>query len=212
MLKDNENRSIVHQIKGFTMIEMVITLAVVAILAAVLIPLISQNITSARYARAGSDTATIGKAMVQFRQDTGRWPIYYNQQLMRLMFSDSDSNSDGVPDNSTVPSSWNTIPANQRLSLWFHLVNYNTTATHMGVAIQRGPSVNGLPAWNGPYLSGMQLDPWGNSYLVDSAGLDPSNPGIVFVLSPGPGRPAAVETPLNGVPPSGSDDIVFRLQ
>lgn len=188
----------IRQTQGFTLIETVIILSVVAILTAILVPLITQNIQSARVARAGADVATIGKAMVQFRQDTGKWPVSDGVNNMKLLYSDSDASAG-------IPSTWNTIAAADRLGLSYHLIHYNTT-------VQRGPSANGLPSWNGPYLSQASADPWGNAYLVDSEGLWPGNTGIVFVISAGPGRPASIETPIGGVPPSGSDDIGFRIQ
>jgi prepilin-type N-terminal cleavage/methylation domain-containing protein len=198
-----------HQI-GFTMIEVVITIAVVAILAAVLVPLISQNIESARNARATSDVATLGKAMVQFYQDTARWPIYNNTTAMRLVFSDVDNNNDGIPDNSAIPSGWDTVPAANRLTLAHHLIAFN-----MGpLNISTGPQPPGTPAWNGPYLSEVRPDPWGNAYVVNVQWLWDTSGGVnsVYVLSAGDSRPATVETPFNGNPPANSDDIVYRIQ
>jgi len=201
--------------KGFTMIEVVITIAVVAILAAVLVPLISQNIQSARYARAVSDVKTLREAVVQFRKDTGGWPIYRGGTNRSLLFSDYDGDNDGVPDTGPIPSGWSGIDRNDRLSLAFHLINYNAS-------VPRGPSTSATPSWNGPYLSDLRPDPWGNSYVVNSHWLftdgDLGTPEFdymnVYVVSAGPGRSANVETPFNGTgpPPAGSDDIVSRLQ
>jgi len=194
--------------KGFTLIEVVITLSVIAILAAILVPLISQNINSARIARATGDVSTIGKAIVQFRQDTAQWPIYRGPTVMSLLFSDIDSANDGIPDTGAIPAAtdatWN-VAANLRLSLDYHLINYNTT-------VQRGPSTNGLPSWNGPYLSKVSPDPWGNVYVVNSQGLTPGVNGIVYVLSAGPSNSAVIDVTYAGVIPAGSDDIVFRVQ
>ncbi len=195
--------------KGFTMIEVVVTIAVVAILAAILVPIISQNIQSARHSRAASDVSTLGKAIVQFRQDTARWPVYKTTTTMQLLFADIDSANDGSPDTGTIPANWGGIAPANRLSLQYHLVQYNIGA--MGV--NRGPSPTGSPAWNGPYLSDAKPDPWGNTYVVNAQWLWDTGAGnSVYVLSSGPGRPASVETPFNGNPPADSDDIVFRIQ
>ncbi len=199
-----KRNSVGSQIKGFTMIEVVITLAVVAILAAILVPLISQNIQSARFARAGSDVNTIGKAIVQFHQDMADWPVKKGATSMQLLFADIDNDNNGIPDTSTIPASWNTITAANRLSLDYNLVNNTNNYSRTQV-------IEGI-SWNGPYLSGIRPDPWGNPYMVNAQWLwDPAG-GNVYVLSAGPQRPASVETPFNGSPPANSDDIVFRIQ
>jgi len=185
---------------GFTMIEVVITIAVVAILAAVLVPMISQNIQSARHARAASDVATLGKAIVQFRQDTSLWPIYSAAVPMNLLYSDTAA---------TIPPTWDVDGGGQNLSMATHLMAYNINAVNAGIT--NGPSTTGTPSWNGPYLSGLSADPWGNSYVVNCQHLS-TGAGNVYVLSAGPGRPANIETPFNGAPPGGSDDIFFQIQ
>jgi prepilin-type N-terminal cleavage/methylation domain-containing protein len=192
---------------GFTMIEAVITIAVIAILAAVLIPLISQNIQSARHARAGSDVSTIGKAILQFRQDTARWPVWFGGGARLLLFGDLDATNDGIPDTSAIPPGWDAIPQANRLSLNYHLLGYNFAVADN---VHNGPSPTGLPSWNGPYITDIKPDPWGNPYVVNAQWLGGN--GSVYVLSAGPGRPASIETPFNGSPPADSDDITFRLQ
>jgi prepilin-type N-terminal cleavage/methylation domain-containing protein len=190
--------------RGFTIIEIVITIAVVAILSAILVPVISQNIQSARFARAASDVKTLGEAIVQFRKDTAVWPTSRAGAPIYMLFSDVDSTNDGIPDTSFLPSGW-TIDRNFRLSMAYHLINNTDNIT-------RGPSAAGTPSWNGPYLSIVRPDPWGTAYVVNAQLL--GGTANVYVLSAGPGRPAQVETPFDGSgpPPADSDDIAFRLQ
>lgn len=190
--------------RGFTLIEVVITLSIIAIVGAIIIPMIANNIRLARVARAQSDTAAIGKAIIQFRGDTALWPVSEGGADHRLLFSDADVNNDGAPDNSVIPGSWSVIPAAQRLSLHYHLVNN-------GNNIPRGPSRDGGPAWNGPYLTQMAADPWGRPYVVNSEWLYNGGVNPVFVLSAGEGNPPAIDTLFNGQAATG-DDIVFRIQ
>ncbi len=199
--------------EGFTLMEVVITLSVIAILTAIMVPIISNNIESARFGRASSDVATLGKAMVEFRKDTSRWPAFEAGGASNdLLFSDHDAGNDGIPDNGALPTgtNWN-IGSGQCLSLAYNLINNSS-------GYDQGPSPDGLPAWNGPYLSEVRVDPWGVPYVVNSHWLftdtDAGTPGFqynnAYVLSAGPGR--ALETAFGGVPPADSNDITFRLQ
>ncbi len=174
-----------EQSKGFTLVEVVVTLAVVAILSAIMIPLISSNIKSARFAKAGADVDAIKDAIVKFRFDTAKWPVYNNASVYHdLLYGEGTRNS-----------SWET--AASKLSLHFSLVDRPTL-------IQQGPSRDGTPAWNGPYMGQVKADPWGNAYLVNSIAFTAAN-NRVWVLSAGEDR--VVSTPINGAtdPPSGDD-------
>src|SRR5436853_7711402 len=73
--------------RGFTLIEMVITLAIIATLVAILTPVVTNYVDQARIAKAQSDVRTIGEAISRFEKDVGRYP----------MFSDGTI---GLPDSS----------------------------------------------------------------------------------------------------------------
>src|SRR5438105_13609867 len=62
--------------KGFTLIELAVVLAIIAVLAAVLTPMVTGYLDQARTARAQADVRTIADAIKLFNRDTGRWPIY----------------------------------------------------------------------------------------------------------------------------------------
>lgn len=197
------------RIEGFTLVEVVIVLAVIAILSAVLVPMIAQNIQSARFARAASDTATIGKAMVAYYQDLDRWPVYRGGTAHYLLFSSQDQNNDGVPDLGVIPPSWNT--AGRSLSLFFELVDNGNVLTPGSST----PAVGTV--WNGPYLTRMDVDPWGTPYLVNARWLwDGSSTNGVYVISAGPalgGNPIQTEFAFNGIPDTvNGNDVVFRIK
>ena len=61
---------------GFTLLELAVSLGVIAILAAILTPLVSNMIDDARVTRAEQEAQTLASAMLSFRQNTGRWPIF----------------------------------------------------------------------------------------------------------------------------------------
>src|SRR2546426_10846808 len=62
--------------KGFTLIELAVVLAIIAVLAAVLTPMVAGYLDQARIARAQADTRTIADAIKLYQRDTGRWPVY----------------------------------------------------------------------------------------------------------------------------------------
>lgn len=194
---------------GFTLVEVVIVLAVIAILSAVLMPMISNNIRSARMARAASDTAVIGKAVAAFYQDLGQWPVYRGSTAHYLLFSSPDADSDGVPDLGSIPAPWSA--AGRPLSLHHELVNNGNSRAP-------GPSPEGLPVWNGPYLTRMDVDPWGTPYLVNARWLTETTTanGGVYVVSAGPqagGNPVRLEMAFDGVPDTAAgNDIFFRIK
>ena len=57
-------------VRGFTLIELVIVIAVIAILAALLVPTIMNQTERARISRAGGDVNEIGKALARMRSNT----------------------------------------------------------------------------------------------------------------------------------------------
>ena len=62
--------------KGFTLIELAVVLAIIAILAAILTPMVTGYLDPARVARAQADARTIAGAVKLYQRDTGRWPVY----------------------------------------------------------------------------------------------------------------------------------------
>src|SRR5881227_3007103 len=62
--------------KGFTLIELAVVLAIIAILAAVLTPMVTNYIDQSRVARAQADLRTIADAVKLYQRDTGRYPVY----------------------------------------------------------------------------------------------------------------------------------------
>jgi len=187
---------------GFTLIEVVIVLAVVAILAAVLVPMVASNLQQARTAKAASDVAAIGQAMVRFRQDLGVWPV---RVTAAPLVGAAELAGPGTVPPAAAGATWQGRAPT--LGLEFHLLEN-------GGAYLRGPSPQGLPAWNGPYLSQIRPDPWACAYLVNAAylpgGSAPAPALRVYVLSAGADN--QTQTDFAGTTSVGGDDVAFRLQ
>src|SRR5437879_13821596 len=62
--------------RGFTMIEMVIVLAIIGLFAAALTPMVTNYVDKSRVAKAQSDLRTIGEAISRFEKDVGRYPMW----------------------------------------------------------------------------------------------------------------------------------------
>jgi len=73
-------------VRGFTMVEMIGVLAIIAILAAVATPRIISALADAKLSSAVSELGTIRTAAAQFYQDTGRLPDHrHNGNANQLM-------------------------------------------------------------------------------------------------------------------------------
>jgi prepilin-type N-terminal cleavage/methylation domain-containing protein len=182
--------------KGFTLVEVVIVLAVVAILAAILVPVIGNNINQAKIARAAGDVKAIGEAIVRFRQDLGYWPLRdaAGNNVQELVSSGT------IPSPSAVTTTWQ---GKTTLLLDAHLVNGIFTQ------YQRGPSPQGVPCWNGPYLSALKTDPFNQAFLVNVENFYNGTNATVYVLCAGTDK--VTDTNFEGGA-AGGDDISFQLQ
>lgn len=186
--------------KGFTLIEMVVVLAVIAVLAAILTPMITGYVTNARIRRAENDCKAIAAAITQFNLDVGEWPIWEvgtstgpNDAFYDVLLSPGDA-----PFDST--GTWSADVEDIADQLNDNVVSYPTTGRHR--------------QWKGPYLPDVSEDPWGNKYLVNVASLAPgATEQAIFVLSAGPNEFIETEYAQGIVTPAlGGDDIWCRIR
>ena len=191
--------------KGFTLIEVIVILAVIAILAAVLTPMIIGYIADARVRAAESDTKTIAAAVQAFNRDMRDWPIWAAGTARKS----SNSKYDGLQSNDgDTPDVGDdvTIPTGDAI---------DNIDDHL-VANAQGYPTTGRSKWAGPYLEKVSQDPWGNKYYIDVKGLQPDTVGgftVVWAASAGPNK--TLETAFEQTGPSieiGGDDVVFRIK
>ncbi len=200
---------------GFTLIEVVVVLAVVAILAAILTPSIVKSINDSKIARANNETQVIAAAMATFYKDLGKWPTKADapstNDYYRILYSTGDPMSGGIAQwNSTGPwAAWADTFNN-------HLAR-NTPGGTTDVLNQY--AATGKFKWFGPYLTTVDADPWGTHYSCNIRSLWNSptyTTYAVYILSAGENR--AADTGYNQVidtavePVLGEDDIGFRLK
>jgi prepilin-type N-terminal cleavage/methylation domain-containing protein len=206
--------------RGFTLLEMAVVLAIIAILAAILTPIVTGYIDQARNARANEDVDKIAQSFNLHYRDTGRYPVWDTTAAANTGTTPSKNclvSGTGVaalPAGGVNDASWagGTAPCTgANIGLIRAYLNINS----LGVATGSVP--NGQVAYRGPYLDGLDAtDPWGQPYVVTSSWLAVSGAQAAFwafAVSAGPNGQldtvrnqvarGAGQAPLVG----GSDDI-----
>jgi len=166
--------------KGFTLIELAVVLAIIAILAAILTPMVTNYLEQARVARSQADVRTIADAIKLYQRDTGRYPIYdsfaaYGTDTVAK--ADFTTGSGSTPTDGTGGSSWALGTQTATTSLELYLNN-----NYSGVVVSSFPKAT----FNGPYIATIDSDPWGNKYFLTAGNLSRGSANHAFVISAGP--------------------------
>jgi len=188
---------------GFTLIELAVVLAIIAILAAIMTPLVTGYIDEARVTRAAGDVRAIATAVIAYQRDTARFPIY---STIAYASSDTATVTDLVTDGDTPSAgtgSW-TVGSSGDLNTYLNTNQLSLPTTSRG----------GRVRYSGPYID-LGSDPWGSAYVINADAL--TRTGITnhgFVVSAGPNL--ALDTTRDQVR-TGSftitgDDIVQRIR
>ncbi len=177
---------------GFTLLEITIILAVIAILGLILAPSVFNFLNQSRLARAQNDVRILADSVFEFFRDNGFHAQFADGQReldIALLVSPGavgEARPGAEPWLTTDPSVIDFI-SNQ-------LVNNRPSSGNVGYPLKTALSGSG---WNGPYLNAhMQSDPWGNRYVINVEHLS-VNPGAyeaggtqqkraVWALSAGP--------------------------
>jgi general secretion pathway protein G len=171
---------------GFTLIEMVVVVAIIALIAGILMPVILKQMDDAQRTRALADCKNIASAIAMFRKDTGFWPT-------------------GPSGNNTIfwlYGSAGTVPTSNDFA-------DGASATIETYMRDNTGGVGGAN-WAGPYIGAISADPWGRQYIVSTDGFWAAVTGDnVWVVSAGPN--GAVDTP-DANEALGSDDIGVMIQ
>ncbi len=196
--------------RGFTLIEIVIVLAVIAVLAAFLIPTMWGHSEKSKALRAMNDCKTMAEAIMNFYQDTRAWPVYSDSATTPVTPPSKATIAVLFTDGNEAGFSGTEWPSENRSALQDHL--------EKGLTSGGQPYPTALPfAWKGPYLTDFKSDPWGSRYYVNATYLQPGSANnAVWVLSAGPNQ--LIETnftqAVSGAtaPSLGGDDIGYRIK
>lgn len=207
--------------RGFTLIEVIIAVALVAIMAVAIAPPLVQNIKNGKVTRAQSDTQTIGTAILSFYKDVGDWPTAApgGGYLARLVGNSAlGGGNNGIPAGSgSVSGSSNWANFGQSGTLAEYLIRNKTVGGTALYPTSRNPMSE--PGWNGPYLAEVTADPWGNPYMINIryarapiAGTSTENFDMhnLLVVSAGPNKRFETEfSDSSRDEQAGGDDIAF---
>lgn len=198
--------------RGFSLIEVVVGVAIIALMAAVLVPYVGRYLEDARITRAKSDTRSIAATVASFSKDMALYPVFPDgtkldkaQETVVALYTkegeDPTVGSTGWAADAETGTSYETLE-NQ-------LIN-NTPS---GASAKAYPTSGKTYVWKGPYTAEFKPDPWGNKYLVSVEGLQSGSTKRAFVISAGPNR--QLETNISqttGDITTGGDDIVTKLK
>ncbi len=184
--------------RGFTLIEIVIAVAIVAIFAAAMSPMVFRHLGDAKTSKAQNETEVVAMAVLSYYKDVGKWPITNangptGNSISRVASSTSYATGTGT-DAASGAANWGTYGTVKAMGdyLYFNNPDDDTSTTGTGAA-QTGQDwpASGIGAWKGPYLESYEFnDPWGNAYIVNSHFFQGAYSGTVrhkiFALSAGP--------------------------
>ncbi len=169
--------------QGFTLIEIVIAVAIVAIFAAAMSPMVFRHLEDAKVSKGQNETDVIASAVLGYYKDVGQWPI-----------TSANGPTGNGPSAASGASNWGGWGTSKQLGdfLYFNNPDDDSSATGNGANqdSQDWP-ITGKGAWRGPYIDSYSLnDPWGHAYIINAYYFPGAYNGSVrhkvFVLSAGP--------------------------
>ena len=185
--------------RGFTLLEIVIAVAIVAIFAAAISPMVFKHLEDAKKTRAQNETESIATAVLSYYKDTGVWP-YTNlngptgNTVTRAVSSTSVATGAGAGAGPGA-GNWGTYGTAKMLGDYLYYNNPDDDSSATGAGADQASqdwATTGRRSWRGPYVGSYSFDdPWGHAYVVNTryAPGGSYNGTIrhkVFVLSPGP--------------------------
>jgi type II secretory pathway pseudopilin PulG len=188
------------------LIELAVVLAIIAVLAAVLTPMVTGYIDQARVARATADVKVIADAARLYQRDVGEFPVWTN--------TTEYDGGDGTP-NGVIGSAQGTAPTDNA-SNYLSSVAGSSLESYMNINRLNRPTTAtlGRTVFRGGYIGNLDADPWGSKYYITGVNLKDGSPNWGFVISAGPDT--TFDTVLDQAKTSaftvGDDDVVAVIR
>jgi prepilin-type N-terminal cleavage/methylation domain-containing protein len=173
--------------RGFTLVEVVVVVAVVLLLSAIAVPLVTGYIEDGKRTKAVAETKVIAAAVTSFYKDYGKWPARNNTGADNTLFV--------LYTGPALPSA-NPFAAGHTFNTWaLNGTNGDVLDNQLLGNAPKGAAGGAYPTsgqyqWRGPYLSGgFGTDPWSRPYVINViSGFSTSTTQYkrLYVLSAGP--------------------------
>jgi prepilin-type N-terminal cleavage/methylation domain-containing protein len=190
--------------RGFTLIELAVVLAIIAVLAAVLTPMVTGYIDQARIARATADIRSIADAARLYQRDVGEFPIF------------KDTTDYTASTSFNVIGSANGTAPTDNASTYLSSVAGSSLETYLNINRLNRPTTAtlGRTVFKGPYIGNLDADPWGSKYYITGSNLENGSANWGFVISAGPDTTfdTTLDQPKTGAFTVGDDDIVAVIR
>ncbi|HEV8342311.1 MAG TPA: type II secretion system protein GspG [Candidatus Binatia bacterium] len=197
---------------GFTLIEIIVILAVISVLVAFLTPSVLKYIADAQSARAQSDIKTLQAVVNDLIKDTGQYPGAMMPATKTFLCGPGNiatAGATGWAASATPCTTGSGVFASPN-SLANHLVS-NDPSEEGTVGGAGDYRTTGNFRWKGPYAQGVNTDPWGNAYEINVTTLVGGNTSPTWIISAGPNGTFETATTATSIA-STSDDIGLRIK
>ena len=161
--------------KGFTLVEIIVILAVVSILVAIVTPTVLKYIAEAQQSRAEEDVRSISLVINDLIKDTGQYPG------SKLPAGKTFLCGPGTP--APTGGAWG--DASLCADLKLHLVD-NDPNQDGTVGSTGDYRTTGRRKFKGPYVQVVNEDPWGNAYQINATTLVGGDTSPTWIISAGP--------------------------
>ncbi len=196
------HRSLLLTNKAFTLVEIIVILAVVSILVAIVTPTVLKYISEAQESRAEEDVRNLSVVINDLIKDTGQYP----GSKLPVVSGVQTTYMCGPGTKMTAPSPWGS--ATTCADLLMHIVENDPSQD--GTAGSTGDyRTTGRRKFKGPYVQILNEDPWGNAYQINATTLIGGNTSPTWIISAGPNGifdTAPTDTAIT------SDDMGVRLK